>query len=265
MNRIDETFFALRRAGRKALIPFLTGGFPSLDLSLKLSLELARRGADIIEIGVPFSDPIADGPIIQGSSQRALAQGVNLRMILDLVSQLKFRYPTPVVLMSYCNPLLRWGICDFMERAQAAGVDGIIVPDLPPEEAGEFLGASERHNLDLIFLLAPTSSGERIRLISRMTRGYIYYVSVTGTTGTRKSLAPDLRESILRIRKCTKTPIAVGFGISSPEQAKAASSLADGVIVGSALIAQIQKTLDRPDLIEKTGEFFASFKPSSLQ
>jgi tryptophan synthase alpha chain len=261
-NRIDETFSSLRKAGRKAHIPFLTGGFPSLSLSLKLSLELAKRGADVIEIGVPFSDPIADGPIIQSSSQVALAKGATLRRILNLIEQFKVQCSTPVVLMSYYNPLLRWGIRAFVKGAQAAGVDGIIVPDLPPEEAEELLGASEGLGLDLIFLVAPTSSEKRIRLISKVTRGYIYYVSVTGTTGVRRSLASDLKPAILRIREHTDLPIAVGFGISTSDQAKAASSLADGVIIGSALIAHIQKNLREPDWIWKTGEFFASFKQS---
>jgi len=262
LNRIDETFSSLRKAGRKALIPFLTGGFPSLSLSLKLSLELAKRGADIIEIGVPFSDPIADGPIIQSASQVALAKGASLGRILDLIEQFRVQSPTPVVLMSYYNPLLRWGIRSFMKEAQAAGVDGVIVPDLPPEEAGEMLEASEGLDLDLVFLVAPTSSEKRIRLISKVTRGYIYYVSVIGTTGVRRSLASDLKPAILRIREHTDLPIAVGFGISTSDQAKAASSLADGVIIGSALIAHIQKNLKQPDLIQKTGEFFNSFKHS---
>jgi tryptophan synthase alpha chain len=262
LNRIDETFSSLKRTGRKALIPFLTGGFPSLSLSLKLSLELAKRGADIIEIGVPFSDPIADGPIIQSSSQIALAKGASLRRILDLTEQFRAQSSTPVALMSYYNPLLRWGIRSFMKAARAAGVDGVIIPDLPPEEAGELLGASEGLGLDLIFLVAPTSSEKRIRLISKVTRGYIYYVSVTGTTGMRRSLAPDLKPAVLRIREHTDLPIVVGFGISTPDQAEAARSLADGVIIGSALIAHIQKNLKQPDWIRKTGEFFGSFKQS---
>jgi len=260
MNLIDETFLRVRREGKKALIPFLTAGFPNLRLSLQLSLELARRGADILEIGVPFSDPIADGPIIQSSSQTALASGANLRGTLKLIEGIKAQSCTPVVLMSYYNPLFRWGIEDLMKAAKKAGVDGLIVPDLPPEEAGKVLKASERCDLDPIFFLAPTSDEKRIRLISKVGKGYIYYVSVTGTTGTRRSLAPDLKSAIFRIRGQTEMPIAVGFGISTPLQAQKVSDLADGVIIGSALIAHIKKNLGRPNLLQEAGDFLDRFR-----
>jgi len=262
MNAIDETFSIRRRRGEKTLIPFLTGGFPSLSLCLELSLELARRGADIMEIGVPFSDPLADGPIIQSSSQSALASGVSLKSILGLIQRIKARCSAPVVLMSYYNPLFHWGIRDLAKAARMAGVDGLIIPDLPPEEAGEVLAASERFDLDPIFLLAPTSNEKRIRLISRVSKGYIYYVSVTGTTGTRKSLATDLKPALSRIREFTKIPIAVGFGISTPLQAQKVGSLADGVIIGSALISHIQRNLGRAHLIQEAGNFFSRFRES---
>jgi len=260
MNPIDETFLMKRRKGEKALIPFLTGGFPNLKLCREISLELARRGADILEIGVPFSDPIADGPIIQSSSQRALAGGANLKAILDLTQEINGHCCISVVLMSYYNPLFRWGTADFAQAAKRAGVDGLIIPDLPPEEGKDLRRACERFDLDLIFLVSPTSKEKRIRLISEASKGYIYYVSVTGTTGTRKSLASDLKPALSRLREFTSMPIAVGFGISTPPQAQAVSRVADGVIVGSALIANIQKNLGRADLIAGVGEFISRFK-----
>lgn len=260
MNPIDETLARLRREGRKALIPFLTGGFPDLERSLELCLELTRRGADVIEIGIPFSDPIADGPTIQYSSQQALSSGSRTEDILKLVNEIRSRHSIPIVLMSYFNPLFHWGISDFIQVARSAGVDGLIIPDLPPEEAGEVLQAGEKVGLDLIFLLAPTSNERRIRLISNASKGYIYYVSVTGTTGARKSLAPDLEQAISRIRRFTDMPIAVGFGISTPRQACSVGLLADGVIVGSALLSFIRKNLDRADLVREMGAYFNRFK-----
>ncbi len=260
MSAIDSVFTSLRRDGRKALIPFLTGGFPSLQLSLDLSLDLARRGADILEIGVPFSDPIADGPTIQAASQSALAAGMNLERILRLVEGIKDQSQIPVVIMSYYNPILRWGVSDFVAAAKMTGVDGLLVPDLPPEEAGEMLEASDRFDLDPIFLLAPNSAGNRIRLISRISKGYIYYTSVTGVTGIRRELPSDLKSALLCIRGFTKKPVAVGFGISTPAQASRVAGLADGVIIGSALIAQIQKNVGRADLVAKVGAFFDRFR-----
>lgn len=264
MNSIDEAFLLQRSRGGKALIPFLTGGFPSLNLCLELSLELAKRGADILEIGVPFSDPIADGPIIQSSSQHALASGANLKSILDLTGKIKAECSIPVVLMSYYNPLFHWGIRDFAKSARGSGVDGLIIPDLPPEEAGEVLEACEESDLDPIFLLAPTSDERRIRLISKVSRGYIYYVSVTGTTGIRRSLDSDLELGLSRVRRITQMPIAVGFGIFTPAQARRVTRVADGVVIGSALISHIQRNLGRFDWIQGTGEFFSKFRESLI-
>ncbi|MDH7498771.1 MAG: tryptophan synthase subunit alpha [candidate division NC10 bacterium] len=264
MNPIEETFRLQRRRGGKVLIPFLTGGFPNFDFCLKLALELARRGADILEIGVPFSDPIADGPIIQSSSHQALASGTNLKSILRLIQGIKGKSSLPVVLMSYYNPLFRWGIADFARSARRSGVDGLIIPDLPPEEAGEVIEACLRTELDPIFLIAPTSEPKRIRLISQVSRGYIYYVSVAGTTGMRRSLAADLEWGLSRIRRITRMPIAVGFGISTPPQAERVAKVADGVIIGSALISHMQRNLGRVDWIQETGEFFSKFRESLI-
>jgi len=264
MSLIEETFCIQRRKGGKVLIPFLTGEFPNFDSCLGLALELARRGADLLEIGVPFSDPIADGPTIQSSSQHALASGASLRGILRLVAGIKRESSLPVVLMSYYNPLFRWGIADFAGSAKRAGVDGLIIPDLPPEEAGEVIEACQRADLDSIFLVAPTSDPKRIRLISQVSRGYIYYVSVAGTTGMRRSLAADLEGSLSRIRRITRMPIAVGFGISTPAQAERVAKVADGVIMGSALISHVQRNLGRVDWIQEAGEFFSKFRESLI-
>jgi tryptophan synthase alpha chain len=257
---IGQAFLHRRQRGEKVLIPFLTAGFPDERICRELCLELAQRGADILELGVPFSDPIADGPTIQFSSQVALRSGISLAKILQLVRQIRKDCPVPLVLMSYYNPIFRWGSSRFPADAREAGVDGLIVPDLPPEEAEDLLEACREAALDPIFLVAPTSSERRIRLISKVSEGYIYYVSVTGTTGARSSIPADLKEGVLRLRQMTRTPIAVGFGISTPRQAKEVAAVADGVILGSVLIARIQSRFGRPDLVPDLGGFIARFR-----
>lgn len=241
MTRIGETF--QRLAGREcALICFLTAGDPSLSASKELVLQVAQSGADLVELGVPFSDPIADGPSIQASSQRALQAGTTLAGVLDLVRALRRTCQVPLVLMSYYNPILRYGLDRFASDAAAAGVDGLIPSDLPPEEADEWLRHASRVGLDTIFLLAPTSTDERIRRVAEKASGFIYCVSRTGVTGVRETLPEDLPLLIQHIRQHTPKPIAVGFGISKPEQVRQVAQWADGAVVGSALVNLIART-----------------------
>jgi len=257
MNRIDRTFKILKNRGQAALIPFIVAGDPDLETTEALVLKMAESGADIIELGVPFSDPIADGPIIQAASQRALQNGVNLRDIFRLTERLK-GIDIPLVLMTYFNPVFCFGLKDFAEGCQKSGVDGVIIPDLPPEEAGLWISEARRMNLDTIFLVAPTSPPERIRLVSRCSRGFIYYVSVTGVTGTRENLPEEVGLAVKRIKEISQKPVAVGFGISTPEQAKTVSRFADGVIIGSAIIKIIGENLKIPDMIDRVGDFVSS-------
>ncbi len=219
---------------------------------------MAESGADIIELGIPFSDPLADGPIIQAASQRALRNGVNLKGIFSLMERLK-GIDIPLVLMGYFNPIFQYGLKDFARDCHRNGIDGVIIPDLPPEEAGLWIGEARRMNLDTIFLIAPTSPPERIRLVARCSRGFIYYVSVTGVTGAREKLPEELELAVKRIKGHSRKPVVVGFGISSPEQAKWVSRFADGVIVGSAIVKIIEENLNHPDLIARAGDFVSSF------
>jgi len=257
MSRIDQTFKILKNRGQVALIPFIVAGDPDLETTEALVLKMAESGTDIIELGVPFSDPLADGPIIQAASQRALQNGVNLRDIFRLTERLK-GIDFPLVLMTYFNPVFCFGLKDFAEGCQKSGVDGVIIPDLPPEEAGLWISEARRMNLDTIFLVAPTSPPERIRLVGRCSRGFIYYVSVTGVTGTRENLPEEVGLAVKRIKEISQKPVAVGFGISSPEQAKRVSRFADGVIIGSAIVKIIGENLKSPDMIDRVGDFVSS-------
>jgi tryptophan synthase alpha chain len=242
MQRIEQTFARLRAARRAALIPYLTAGDPNLEATEALVPVAEAAGADLLELGVPFSDPLADGATIQRASQRALAQGVTLRKILHLVARLRRSTELPLILMTYYNPVLRAGPAGFAAEAAAAGVDGVIVPDLPPEEAGALREAARAAGVAPIFLAAPTSTDARLRLICGASEGYIYYVSLRGVTGARAALPADLASQIARLRARTTKPIAVGFGISTPAQARAVAGVADGVIVGSALVGLIERS-----------------------
>ena len=259
-SRIEEKFKKLKEANQKALIPFITAGDPDLDTTKRLVIEMERAGADIIELGVPFSDPIADGPAIQKASYRSLKSGTTLKKIIGIVKELRRTTEIPLVLMTYYNPVFKYGISEFVRDATDAGVDGIIVPDLPPEEGEGIIEEGKRHNLNTIFLLAPTSTKERIKMVASVSTGFIYYVSLTGVTGARKSLPETVEASVNKIRKATDKPIAVGFGISTAEQAKRIASFADGVIVGSAIVNVIEKNLDKPDLIETVSGFVKDLK-----
>jgi tryptophan synthase alpha chain len=258
MNRIDKKFRGLKRKGEKAFIVYITSGDPSLKLTGKLVLELDKRGADMIELGVPFSDPMADGPTIQAASERALANGVNIKKIFTLVKKLRRSTDIPIAFMTYYNPVYRYGVKKFVRDAAASGVDGVIVPDLPPEEAGELLARSKKEGFDNIFLLSPTSSRGRIKTVGRASKGFIYYVSLTGVTGARRQLPSEIVRNVKNIKKITGKPVCVGFGVSTPAQAKAIARISDGVIVGSAVIKVIEKNIGKKDLVAKAGRFAGS-------
>lgn len=240
MSQIRTTFQHLKTAGRTALMPYLTMGFPERDSALTLVPAIAEAGADLIELGIPFSDPLADGPTIQASSQKALENGMTLRLCLEQAASLRDQGVTvPFVLMGYFNPIYQFGIELFAAQAAASGVDGVIIPDLPPEEAHVVMDTFESQGLDLILLLAPTSNATRVRMVAELAHGFIYLVSLVGTTGARGQVARDLPDLVERVRAETDKPLAVGFGISTPDQAARVAALADGVIVGSALIEAI--------------------------
>lgn len=254
MNRIENKWNKLKKENRKAFIAFVTAGDPSLKYTYKLVLELEKQGADIIELGVPFSDPIADGPVIQASSQRALKKGINLDKIFHLVKELRKKTDIPLVFLSYYNPIFHYGVEKFVEDAAGAGIDGVIIADLPPEEATEIKTCSDKKELDTIFLAAPTSSNERLHKVIAMSTGFIYCVSVAGVTGVRNSLAVNLKKRVEDIKRMTNKPVAVGFGVSNTKTAQWVASFSDGVIVGSAIVKIIQDNLTSKDLISKVGK-----------
>jgi len=263
MSRISQTFEHLQKTHERALIPYVTAGDPDLEMTKRLVREMVRRGGDIIEIGVPFSDPLADGPIIQRASQRALQGGTTLRKILQTVSELRHEVDVPLVLMTYYNPVFRYGEEAFVADALDAGVDGIIVPDLPPEEGQSLIELTTDTPLEMIFLAAPTSTSARLALISEASRGFIYYVSRLGTTGVRDQLADDLRIMLEKVRASTSKPIAVGVGVSTPEHVRLVAELADGVVVGSAILKLIEELEDRADRLEHVGDFVAALKAAT--
>ncbi len=240
MSRIGERFRRLKRENRKALIAYVTAGFPSLKETDRSVRDLERAGADVIEIGVPFSDPIADGPTIQYSSQKALEKGITLSRILAWIKTVRERSQVPLVLMSYLNPIHHMAYGKFARAAAAAGVDGLIVPDLIPEEAGEIRKVLKAHGLDMIFLVAPTTPRERRKWVARQSAGFLYAVSVTGVTGARKRFPPGTFEFIKTLRRDSPVPVALGFGISGPDQVRSFAPHVDGVIVASALIQRLR-------------------------
>ncbi|HKY01120.1 MAG TPA: tryptophan synthase subunit alpha [Burkholderiales bacterium] len=241
-NRIQKTFEDLARAKKKALIPFVTAGDPSPKLTVELMNALVDAGADVIELGVPFSDPMADGPVIQRASERALKHGVGLNDVLGYVAEFrKQNVRTPIVLMGYANPIEAMGMEKFAQTAQKAGVDGVLVVDYPPEECAVFADLMKRHDMDLIFLLAPTSTPARIEQIVRLASGYIYYVSLKGVTGASTLDVADVAAKLRPIRAQTKLPLGVGFGIRDGETARAVSSVSDAVVIGSRLIQEMEQ------------------------
>jgi tryptophan synthase alpha chain len=260
VSRLAATFERLRAAGERALVAYFTAGDPSLEATARLAVEAERRGADVIELGVPFSDPLADGPVIQRAGQRALAAGTSMLRVLETVASLRADVRAPIVLLTYYNPVLSFGLRPFAEAGAKAGVDGVIVADLPPEEAGPLDAELERLGLDLVHLAAPTSTTERLRLIARRSRGFIYLVSLTGVTGERADLPPDLAAQVRALRLLTTKPICVGFGIGRPEQVAAVGRLADGAIVGSAIVRLVEQHASSPELLRRVGDFIASLK-----
>jgi len=259
VTRIDRVFKRLKARGEGALIPFITAGDPDLATTRALALEMAARGADLLELGIPFSDPLADGPIIQAASNRALRMGVHLKEVLQVAGALRRETEIPLILMGYYNPILQYGLERTVQEAAALGVDGFIIPDLPPEEAGPWRLAAAKAGVAAIFLAAPTSGDERIQRIGRLTRGFLYYVSVTGITGARRELPPELIAALRKVRSLVKCPLAVGFGISSPEQVARLAPYVDGVVVGSAIVQRVAR-LKGQDLIKEVGEFIAALK-----
>ncbi|MEH6566076.1 MAG: tryptophan synthase subunit alpha [Halopseudomonas sp.] len=252
MSRIEACFTALRAQGRKALIPYITAGDPTPEMTLPLMHDLVAAGADIIELGIPFSDPMADGPVIQLAMERALAHHLSLQQVLDMVR--RFREDdnrTPVVLMGYLNPVERMGYAAFAEAAASAGVDGVLTVDLPPEEAIDVLPVFKAQGLDSIFLLSPTTTKERARLICEQASGYVYYVSLKGVTGSSALNVTEVADRLDMLRTVTDLPIGVGFGIRDGASAKAVAAVADGVVVGSVLVNQIADHADQPEQARK--------------
>jgi tryptophan synthase alpha chain len=245
-TRIGRQWNQLRKRGEKALIAFIVAGDPDLPKSAAIALALADGGADIIELGVPFSEPIADGPVIQRSGDRALRKGAYLPAILDLVKEIRRKSEVPLVLMSYLNPILRYGFDRFATGARASGVDGVLVTDLSVEEASPYLGVMRQAGLDTIFLAAPTSTQERLRRVAEYSTGFVYAVSRAGTTGAKDTLSSAIGPLLTRMRALTPLPIAAGFGISRPEHLAQLAPLADGVVVGSALVRVIEEHPDNP-------------------
>ncbi len=260
MSRISERFENLNQSNQKALAAFITAGDPDLDSTRDLFKAIEEGGADIIELGVPFSDPLADGPVIQASSQRSLKAGTSLKKIIQLVKDIRKDSELPIVLMTSFNPVWVYGQEQFVADAEAAGVDGVIIPDLPPEEAEEFESLAHGKSIDVIYLLAPTSTPDRIEMISSKSRGFIYYVSITGVTGTQSGEANQLADKVGSIKKVATQPVLIGFGISGPEQAREASKISDGVIVGSAIVKIIEQNSDPQERREKVGAFVKSIK-----
>ena len=256
MSRIERRFSALREEGRAGLVTYLTAGDPDPDTFTKLFAGLAAAGADLIEVGMPFSDPMADGPAIQEAGQRALKQGMNLRRTLALVSELRRSDDTtPIVLMGYYNPIYRYGPEAFPRDAVGAGVDGVIVVDLPPEEDAELTGPAHSAGLDFIRLATPTSDEQRLPLIVESASGFLYYVAIAGITGTRSADSADVATAVTKLRRFTRLPIAVGFGIRTPEQAAQVARAADAAVVGTALVQRLAVNLDpdsraQPGLVE---------------
>ena len=258
MNRIDAKFDELKQQKKTAFIPYICGGDPNIDITYKLVLALDRTGADIIELGVPFSDPIADGPTIQKASERALKNKVTLDQLLELVADLRMETQVPIVLMGYYNPIFVMGIDTFFAKSRSVGVDGVIIPDLPIEESNPIKKIAKQYDIKVIFLVAPTSNVERMKKIAKSGNGFIYCVSVTGVTGIRQNVSNELEPMITELRRHTETPVCVGFGISNPEQAKSVAELADGVVVGSAIINHIESNLgNEADIVQSVSRFSA--------
>ncbi len=260
MSRISENFNFLREKKAKALIVYLTAGDPSLAVTKELILALEAAGADILEIGIPFSDPTADGPVIQAAAQRALQNGTTLAGILEMIAEVRKLSPLPIVLFGYFNPIFAYGVKKFSEAAALAGVDGVLVVDLPPEESQELRIYTDAAGIDFISLIAPTTGAKRTRQIVSAAMGFLYYVSITGITGTAAPVAADIKKAVDRIRNITKLPVAVGFGITTPEQAAQIAQIADGIVIGSALVKIIDENRNNTELIKVVAGYVREIK-----
>ena len=260
MSRIAATFAALRASGRKALIPYITSGDPYADATIDIMLAMAAAGADVIELGVPFSDPMADGPVIQKAGERALARGIGMPQVLDFVRGFRLKDDhTPVVLMGYANPIERYGIDRFVADARNAGVDGVLVVDYPPEECEAFAATLKTNGIDPIFLLAPTSTEARMQHVGRIASGYVYYVSLKGVTGAGHLDTAAVAAMIPRIKAFVKLPVGVGFGVRDARTARAVAAVSDAVVIGTALV-QLLETRTRDNVASAAGEFIAGIR-----
>ncbi|MBI2827630.1 MAG: tryptophan synthase subunit alpha [Planctomycetia bacterium] len=259
MSAIDDVFRELRAGGRKAFMPFVTAGDPDLEFTALVLVELARRGANLCELGIPYSDPIADGPVIQASYTRALARRVKLAQIFEMVGRERARLPIPIVTMVSYAIALRHGPADYVREAKAAGIAGMIVPDLPADESEQLAGICRGEDFSLVQLVAPTTPRERALRIARTSSGFLYYVSVTGITGERAALPQDLLDNVRWLREQTELPICVGFGISRPEHVRALAPVADGLIVGSAIVRRVAEAATRPrgQVLREVGDYVA--------
>jgi tryptophan synthase alpha chain len=259
MNRINKTFRRLKKEKKKAFVPYITAGDPDIRTTKKLVYALSEAGADIIELGIPFSDPLADGPTIQRAVYRALKAGCTVKKVLRMTKEVRAKIVTPLVYMTYYNIILNYGVERFIKDAKSCGADGIIVPDLPMEESGELTKIADKNDFCVILLAAPTTPVERFKRIARMSRGFIYYVSLTGVTGARKKLSERLKSDIKKLKKVTARPICVGFGVSNPSQAKNLAAVSDGIIIGSAIINALEKHLpNKAKAVREAGKFAGS-------
>ena len=260
MGRIEDKFNTLKERGEKALVVYLTAGCPSLDATREFIFALEKAGVDILELGVPFSDPTADGPIIQAASQKALKAGTTMEAVLDLVSEVRKTSEIPIVLFGYYNPIFAYGNDKFSKKAAEVGIDGILIVDLPFEEARELRCFTDPKGIDYISLVAPTTGEERIRKITNAATGFLYYVSITGVTGTLKPVIEDIRRGVDQIRKVSSLPVVIGFGISTPDQAAEIAPLGDGIVVGSALMKVIEEVQKKGALIDSVSSFVKDLK-----
>ncbi len=260
MTRITERFNQLKREGRKAFIPYITAGDPDLATTEKLILALADAGADVIELGVPFSDPMADGPVIQRASERALKTSIGVADILPIVERVRQTCDVPILLFTYFNPLLQFAQNDLGVRLKAAGVDGVLITDLIPEEADAFVAEMRAAEIDTVFLAAPTSTDERLNQIGRYSSGFVYVVARTGVTGMRASVATEVESLVARVRAQTDLPVAVGFGISTPEHVQDVWRYADGAVVGTRLVLEIEQQAASPDLVERIAQLVRTLR-----
>lgn len=258
MNKIDLKFKRLRKNKKKAFVVYISSGDPDINTTKDLVLKLQDSGVDIIELGIPFSDPVADGPVIQNASIRALDNGVTLSKIFSMLLSIKDKVSVPLVFMTYYNPVFHYGVDRFLKTSKECGVDGLIIPDMPMEEAKAIMGKVKKYKMSLILLVSPTTENTRLKEIAKNSGGFIYYVSLKGVTGARKSLSTNIKANVKKIKRFTDKPVCVGFGVSNSRQAKEISKYADGVIVGSAVIKVLEKNLGKKDLVEKVGQFAKS-------